>query len=57
MKTMVTGAGFPLVLMPGGLTGWETFEPHAARWSQERKVIRAQLLNVDFGLRGEVVNS
>jgi pimeloyl-ACP methyl ester carboxylesterase len=55
MKTMVTGAGFPLVLMPGGLTGWETFEPHAARWSQERQVIRAQLLNVDYGLRGEAL--
>lgn len=53
MPTVSSGAGFPLVLSPGGLTGWETFAPHAERWSRDRRVIRAQLLNVDFGLRGE----
>lgn len=53
MKLDVTGQGFPLVLVPGGLTGWLTFEPHAEHWSRERRVIRAQLLNVDLGLRGE----
>lgn len=49
----ITGAGFPLVLVPGGLTGWLTFEPHAQHWARERQVIRAQLLSVDLGLRGQ----
>lgn len=49
----VSSGGFPLVLSPGGLTGWETFVPHAERWSRDRRVIRAQPLNVEFGLRGE----
>lgn len=50
MQAKVTGKGPPLVLVPGGLTGWLSWEPHAERLSSARKVVRVQLLNVQFGL-------
>ncbi len=53
MKTEVTGTGFPLVLVPGGLTGWLSWKPHAEKLSWRFRVIRVQLLAVDLGLRGE----
>ena len=53
MLTKVTGKGRPLVLVPGGLTGWLSWEPHAERLSADRKVIRVQLLNVQWGLEGK----
>lgn len=49
MQVKVTGDGMPLVLVPGGLTGWLSWEPHAERLSNTRKVIRVQLLNVQYG--------
>ncbi len=49
MQVKVTGDGKPLVLVPGGLTGWLSWEPHAERLSKTRKVIRVQLLNVEYG--------
>lgn len=50
MQSKVTGKGEPLVLVPGGLTGWLSWEPHAERLSTTRKVVRTQLLNVQYGL-------
>jgi pimeloyl-ACP methyl ester carboxylesterase len=52
MQAQVTGSGEPLVLVPGGLTGWASWEPHAARLSSERRVVRVQLLAVQYGLEG-----
>lgn len=52
-KTDVQGEGRPLVLVPGALTGWLSWEPHAARLATRWRVIRTQLLCVDLGLRGE----
>lgn len=52
-KTDVTGHGDPLVLVPGGLTGWRSWAAHAERLAQRRRVIRTQLLSVELGLRGE----
>lgn len=49
MQVKVTGNGVPLVLAPGGLTGWLSWEPHAERLSNTREVIRVQLLNVQYG--------
>jgi pimeloyl-ACP methyl ester carboxylesterase len=49
MRVKVSGKGPPLVLVPGGLTGWLSWEPHAERLSKTRKVIRVQLLNVEYG--------
>jgi pimeloyl-ACP methyl ester carboxylesterase len=53
MKTETTGSGRPLVLVPGGLTGWLSWKPHAARLSSDFAVTRVQLLAVDYGLRRE----
>jgi pimeloyl-ACP methyl ester carboxylesterase len=50
MQSKVTGSGKPVVLVPGGLTGWVSWENHAVRLSSERKVIQVQLLNVQLGL-------
>lgn len=47
---MVAGRGAPLVLVPGGLTGWRSWEPHVEQLARERQVIRTQLLSVAYGL-------
>ncbi len=46
-----------MVLVPGGLTGWLSWKPHAARLSASYTVVRVQLLNVDLGLSGTPVPS
>jgi len=33
MKFDITGAGEPVVLVPGGLTGWLSWKPHAEQLS------------------------
>ena len=53
MKSDIKGAGETVVLVPGGLTGWLSWEAHAKELSKNHKVVRLQLLNVDFGLRNE----
>ncbi len=53
MKSDVTGSGDPAVLVPGGLTGWLSWEPHAKQLSANHKVIRVQLLSVELGLTNE----
>ena len=52
MQVEVIGNGPLLVLVPGGLTGWLSWEPHAKRLSSSRRVARVQLLNVEYGLKG-----
>ena len=52
LKHDVSGHGEPLVLVPGGLTGWLSWIPHADALSAMRKVIRLQLLSVELGLLG-----
>ncbi len=51
MQSEVTGEGATLVLVPGGLTGWLSWEPHAKRLASTRKVVRVQLISVEYGLR------
>lgn len=46
----VTGNGSPIVLVPGGLTGWVSWEPFVKHFSEKSKVIRVQLLGVQYGL-------
>lgn len=53
MKSEVSGRGEPIVLVPGGLTGWLSWRPHAQRLAERRQVILVQLLAVDHGLKGE----
>jgi len=50
LQSRVEGEGEPIVLVPGGLTGCISWEPHAKRLTATRKVIRVQLLNVEYGL-------
>lgn len=51
MLSRTEGEGAPIVLVPGGLTGCISWEPHARRLAATRKVIRVQLLNVEHGLK------
>jgi pimeloyl-ACP methyl ester carboxylesterase len=53
--TQVTGSGGAVVLVPGGLTGWVSWEPHSKILSERYKVVRVQLVSVDLGLRNEPV--
>src|SRR5207248_11483235 len=57
MQSQISGSGSPVVLVPGGLTGWISWEPHAKILSTEHKVIRVQLLNVQFGLENRQLPS
>lgn len=45
MKSQITGSGDPVVLVPDGLTGWLSWEPHAEQLSKGYRVIRPQLLS------------
>lgn len=47
-----SGKGEPLVLMPGGLTGWVSWLPHAERLAPHRRIWRLQLRSVEFGDAG-----
>jgi len=38
--------GIPIVLVPGGLSGWISWKPHAEVLSKDHKVIRVQLLSM-----------
>jgi pimeloyl-ACP methyl ester carboxylesterase len=53
MQFEITGAGRPIVLVPGGLTGWVSWIPIAEQLALTRKVIRVQLLSVQLGLEGK----
>lgn len=51
MQIDVRGSGdTPMVLVGGGLTGWASWVPHQQRLSDERRVVRAQPLSVQYGL-------
>lgn len=52
MEYEVSGHGEPLVMLPGGLTGWLSWVPHARSLAESRRVYRLQLLNVALGLSG-----
>lgn len=52
MPLEVTGRGETVVLVPGGLTGWVSWRPHAERLASSRRVMRVQLLSVERGLSG-----
>ena len=47
------GEGEPLVLVPGGLTGWLSWIPHAERLSASRRTIRVQPIHNELGSAGE----
>ena len=48
LKVRINGEGSPLLLVPGGLTGWQSWEPFVDLFvRKKRKVIRVQLINVE----------
>lgn len=49
----VTGEGEPIVLVPGGLSGWLSWIPFAQRLSPQRTVVRVQLRSVELAEAGE----
>ncbi len=53
MKSKTAGNGAPLVLVPGGLTGWISWDPFVPIFEADHTVTQVQLLNVDFGLEGK----
>ena len=53
MQNETTGSGKPLVLVPGGLTGWLSWIPHAEALSKSRQVTRVQLHSIALGLSGD----
>lgn len=46
------GQGEPIVLVPGGLSGWLSWIPHAERLSTGRTVVRIQLRSVELAEAG-----
>jgi len=57
MKSETIGSGDPIVLVPGGLTGWISWEPHSRKLSTNFQVARVQLISVDLGLKNEPLPS
>lgn len=53
LETQMTGNGDPVVLMPGGLTGWISWISHAEILAKHYRVVRAQLLGVALGLENK----
>lgn len=49
----VTGQGDPIVLVPGGLSGWVSWIPLARRLSEHRMVIRVQLRSIELAGSGK----
>ena len=46
------GEGEPVVLVPGGLTGWLSWFPHQARLARRYRVIRVQPIHNELGSAG-----
>jgi pimeloyl-ACP methyl ester carboxylesterase len=54
LQVKVTGEGTPILLVPGGLTGWKSWEPFVEIFSShKREVISVQLLSVEYGLENK----
>ena len=49
----INGQGEPIVLVPGGLSGWLSWIPHAERISTKRMVVRVQLRSIELAEAGE----
>lgn len=51
MQSKVSGEGNPLLLVPGGLTGWISWDSYVEYFhGKKRQVIQLQLLNVQYGI-------
>lgn len=54
MEHEVAGDGDPIVLVPGILTGWLSWIPHAERLSKTHRVVRLQPIHNELAVRGEL---
>jgi pimeloyl-ACP methyl ester carboxylesterase len=52
LEYAVEGEGEPVVLVPGGLTGWLSWIPHAQRLAETRRPIRVQPIHNELGSAG-----
>jgi pimeloyl-ACP methyl ester carboxylesterase len=50
----VEGEGPPLVFLPGGLSGYQGWQPVTDALAQERTTVRIQLINNELGQKGEI---
>jgi len=46
------GQGEPIVLVPGGLTGWQSWIPHQERLADRYRVVRVQPIHNELGSAG-----
>ncbi len=53
LKHDVLGVGEPLILVPGGLTGWVSWIPLQERLARRRKAIRVQPIYNELGSAGQ----
>jgi pimeloyl-ACP methyl ester carboxylesterase len=49
----VTGAGEPIVLVPGGLSGWLSWMPFVEPLATDRQVVRVQLRSIELAEAGQ----
>jgi len=49
----VTGVGEPIVMVPGGLSGWQSWIPFAEPLANDRQVIRVQLRSIELVEAGQ----
>lgn len=49
----IKGQGEPVVLVPGGLTGWLSWIPHQERLAADHAVIRVQPIHNELGSAGQ----
>lgn len=53
LKHEIGGDGEPVVLVPGGLTGWLSWIPHAERLSARWRTVRVQPIHNELGSAGQ----
>lgn len=52
LQSDAQGQGEPIVLVPGGLTGWLSWIPHQARLAEHHRAIRVQPIHNELGSAG-----
>src|SRR5688572_4080880 len=50
MQFKSKGDGQPVVLVPGGLTGWVSWDAFADHFTTSHQVVQVQLMSVQYGL-------
>lgn len=53
LKRDSSGDGDPLILVPGGLTGWISWIPHQDRLSSNRRALRVLPIHNELGSAGK----